>query len=749
MTEPRSSRYLYINPNNNRVHLRVPFIAGQNISTDNTCKSNVELKAFFEDGAAYEELESYKSALEFDMSLLEEGTSLRQVKEERLAQINTYMEAVIAMRDSYGQSVIHFLTKPSNLYSIQLRPRVQDPYSVVVNPVFNVNRRNDGAGNPLSPLYNSMHRIFPEVTLARPDPRTQLIGCVLIALPEGAAFQDILRVLKEQCQTLFGIEIDVQNYFKRTLDGTVKQEINQAHINALMGFGGDATAKDYIEALLGVCAPDLSTLLQGSPFYLGTYTKKEEKAERLSILTQFYLGVMNVYCRAQGISDKNFGMILDASPQLSQELVETVSQALSAGDDVEEALCVFFNLHASKFGLSHSLSAEDKDAIQQKFETGFRTVTATKENPHMDDFMILDLDARGENAKFITHQGLICTDFANIVDPTCANQKYFEQIRKDAAIHPEVITPKNESVITEVDIEPEVLLDKLSDVQWERLPKEAKEACQALPGFQVRQILDDVAKGKQDEADAILKASSDIQALLRKSGKFTDYSGRTFHCTAYEYAYWAKDTHMCRMLERHMDEETKAHLLIQIEKIEEEGLTYQQHGKTLTHSKHFDLTPLIEALEHFVNNFDEWYSAKNWHEIDTAWMAVGKAQREVPAHVAQEYCRKDRSFEPKPSFKEGTFPRSLTFSNYWVTGTKKDSWFPLASASTSGLGFDFALIRGAGRAHVGRPLELVGRGRWSSIDLTAVRHLDEVRSAELTQLRENLSQQGRTMGMSV
>uniref|UniRef100_UPI0013EF9F00 hypothetical protein n=1 Tax=Legionella yabuuchiae TaxID=376727 RepID=UPI0013EF9F00 len=537
--------------------------------------------------------------------------------------------------------------------------------------------------------------------------------------------------------------IDVQNYFNRTHDGSVKQEINQAHIDALMGFGEDANSNDYIEALLGVCAPDLSTLLQGSPFYLGTFANQEEKAERLSILTQFYLGVMNVYCRAQGISDNNFGVILDASPELSQALVEVVSQALSAGDDVESALCDFCNVHASEFGLSRSLSAEDKEAIQQKFETAFRTVTATKENPHMDDFMILDLEAHGENAKFVTHQGLICTDFANIVDPTCPYQKYFEQIRKDAATGPEIITAKNEPVMT-VDIEPEALLDKLSDVQWERLPKEIQEACRASPAFQNRQFLEDVAKGKQKEADVILQASSDKQSILRTPGKFTDYSGRTFHCTAFEYAYWAKDTHMCRMLEDHMDEETKAQLLARVEQMEEEGLTYQQHGLTIEHFKHFDLTPLITALEHYVNNFERWLQTGNWHERDAAWMAVGKAQREVPAHVAQEYCREDRSFlvdGKPPSFKEDTLPRALTFYNDMKR--TRCSWFPLAAASTSGLGFGFALERGRSRG-----CSMYG---WPgpSIDLAAVRHLDEVRSAELTSLRENLSQPDRTIGLSL
>ena len=75
-----------------------------------------------------------------------------------------------------------------------------------------------------------------------------------------------------------------------------------------------------------------------------------------------------------------------------------------------------------------------------------------------------------------------------------------------------------------------------------------------------------MAKGNQDEAETLLTATpANIQTLLRTPGIFTDYSGRTFNCTTYEYAYWAKDTHMCRMLESYMDAETKAQMLARID----------------------------------------------------------------------------------------------------------------------------------------------------------------------------------------
>ena len=61
--------------------------------------------------------------------------------------IEAYMEAIPAMQFTYGEAMTAFLARPSNLYSIQLRPRAQDGQSMVVNPAFTIKRRNTAAGS--------------------------------------------------------------------------------------------------------------------------------------------------------------------------------------------------------------------------------------------------------------------------------------------------------------------------------------------------------------------------------------------------------------------------------------------------------------------------------------------------------------------------------------------------------------------------------------------------------------------------
>ena len=179
---------------------------------------------------------------------------------------------------------------------------------------------------------------------------------------------------------------------------------------------------------------------------------------------------------------------------------------------------------------------------------------------------------------------------------------------------------------------------------------------------------------------------------------------------------------------------------MRIETMERDGLTYQQQGQERT-SAHFDLTPLKEALRDYTAGYDNWEYTRNWAAMMTAWMRVGCAQRDVPAHVAQEYCRRDRSFSPLPSFdvNEESLPRTLEFVNY-ETG-HEEPWFPLSDSPTSGLGFDFALIRRRGPGwERGLPgCGAVGReGACPCADLAAVSHLDEVRDADLRQSRETL-----------
>lgn len=253
-----------------------------------------------------------------------------------------------------------------------------------------------------------------------------------------------------------------------------------------------------------------------------------------------------------------------------------------------------------------------------------------------------------------------------------------------------------------------------------------------------------VARGQQDEAEILLNKpmeKGNYKTLQLAKEIFTDYSERKFVCTAYEYAYWAKDTHMCRMLEKHMDEDTKSEMLKCCEAIEKDGLKYNQQVKQTDGTqrveqfctKHFDFTPLKTTLERYSQGFDHW----NWDERKMAWMAVGITQRDLPVHVINEYCRPDRTFYPLPAFNEDKLPRVVTYYNHNI---RRDvSLYPLVISGSSGLGIDFALIRGRFRPAAVRARRC-GSGLRAACELAAVNRLDEARTIDLKQSVENLVQ---------
>lgn len=731
LTEPTAPRYIYVNPVNNLMHLFVPLVNGQEISTDNTCKASKALDDFFKNGEAKRELDAYKSALEFDLHILENAHPQKELKQKRLEQTKIYIAALTAVANNYSTAIAKLMQIPSNLYSIQLRPHDVDIHSKVVKPVFNIRRETDKKGTPRSALYNAMYRAYPNAIIC--SPQAQLEKALKMALPnEPPDFNAIQSTLKNQCQHLFKLDID----FTTSSDGT---PVSQASIDELMGFSLEtpATTKDYLDALLGRCAPNIWENINISPFYL---PDNLDNTEKLSLLTQFFLAQANIWCTANKISPKNFGVLLDASSSLSKQVAHLVVSTLSTGASVEAHLVTFLNEHHAQFGLSQLLSVHELGAIKQQFERTWKTVTATKENPHMDDFMILDTTSASGN--FVTHQGSICTDFSVLIKAGFQqlNSYYFQRIREDfnnAFIAK--VPHSNPQIKVCVDMDMDSLLLHFNEEQCKTLPQEVQDEYVKSPAFPLRTFLHHVAKGRQVEAESMLSANEEEQTLLLTKSTFTDYSGRTFTCSAYEYAYWAKDTHMCRMLKKYMSNETKEVMLKRVETIEEVGLTYTQHNKTIHGSKHFSFAPLKAALQAYVDGHAQWVNNYDWDALKDAWMKVGIAQRDIPAHVAQEYCWPGRSFNPLPRFDEDTLSRSLKFYNY-KTSTH-NHWFPIVLTDSSGLGIDFALLRTwESKKEVNEPAR--AEGTWltaqAKYDLAAMTHLDDVRTAELRLSRENL-----------
>ena len=247
----------------------------------------------------------------------------------------------------------------------------------------------------------------------------------------------------------------------------------------------------------------------------------------------------------------------------------------------------------------------------------------------------------------------------------------------------------------------------------------------------LKQLLQYVVEGEQDMAETLIKKNND---LLLYTETVTDLSGREFKTTAFQYALWAMDWHMWAMIQKYLPEEIQAKQLWTLE------------TKGTAHGNHFSLKELIDALQTYAIKIGkEWESddeqAKNhWCKV------VGEAQKRLPVHVVNEYCRNDRSFKPCPTEWESKLPRTRILDVYDSTQSKwvQGSWFTSPSTK-DGLGSTYAFYRydylwAHAEEVVWHGLEL-GLCSWNAVagDFKALQSLWKTRTQQLELLVRQLS----------
>jgi len=252
---------------------------------------------------------------------------------------------------------------------------------------------------------------------------------------------------------------------------------------------------------------------------------------------------------------------------------------------------------------------------------------------------------------------------------------------------------------------------------------------------ELNKFLHHVGFGEQNEAEKMLQ---DNPVLATLKGDLTDCSvypetydkHRVFpNITALQYAVWALDFHMWKMIKQHMEKNNQQqYIRAQLEELNDIArLTPQQGwlirpGKTISWPL-ISWTKLIEVLEKHVRIWDVIHLCQQ----------VGGAQLTLPAHVINEYSHPSRSFYPYPQWgdTEASLPR--TGVNDWINNRRNK------------LGKDFAWFRGSGgRAKPMRIAYTIGEAHRKVVETT--RHTD---SSCLNTLLASRTEQARGLLKSV
>lgn len=263
--------------------------------------------------------------------------------------------------------------------------------------------------------------------------------------------------------------------------------------------------------------------------------------------------------------------------------------------------------------------------------------------------------------------------------------------------------------------------------QWEELITETQAANvmelyvntqkSGILKTQIEAFLSLVATGKQQEAECMLQDNS---ALVLCSGPVQDHlTKRTFeNITAFQYAVWALDWHMWRMLQKYLPDNVAL-----------EQITGQKDND------HVDLSPLIQAYEEGLKHRTVIHSLHL--EIKAKYRGnIGRCQQTLPAHVINEFCHPERSFAPCPDFRDPAFlPRSFAISgvdNSWHCQDERQLDDFIYGRSTSSSAYRASGCRYGGSSKFVLHVDV------AQDDLKAFKSLYETRRAQRCELFEGL-----------
>lgn len=304
---------------------------------------------------------------------------------------------------TYPQTVADLLQKKTNCLSMCLSPIPLDDNLRLLPYVFSVNRGN--LNNGLGCVLRETLPNIPSVDIV--SPKSTLLQKVRNRFDEEERDVDdefvnkVRSFLLEKIGELVKDPIDLS---KANIGGG---EVNAAYLYSI--YNSKLSAEVVAESILGAClANEFWSGLSTSPFREAlALPDAGMKAEKLSILTQFFLAETNIFCYANKISGEDFGQILDNNISLCKELAAIIVTALADNQVVERCLVEFINNKYQEFGMSQVLEESEIKTMIDRFNVEYAMV---KDSPHMDEFLLFLPEVKG---KFVNHKNRISFHFSH------------------------------------------------------------------------------------------------------------------------------------------------------------------------------------------------------------------------------------------------------------------------------------------------------------------------------------------------
>jgi len=365
--------YIYIK--DDQVFCMMKVIGGHSIATDNTCKTYQALKDFFAN--APKELDTF---IYLCNALPTESTS------NILTQLRTYRTLLkiimekssyeMITRDSYQASI------PPGLHAMVLDSQTHpDNFLKSTNPIFFVAHKREGDGliEQRSVLGSTLRAAFADIRKENIKPSGPSVAAYAERarnepLPTSEEDETILKTLHSIWQALHYPEASWT-----LAEGALQERIEM--IKQTGDLDDNYDAGQIIHALDDKAAMLFQENLSSYAANILVNIPQEYHADKLSVLTQFFLATVNIYLYDKKDYQTNLGAVFDADQHLSSALAEKIKVALNAGNDAENAIVEFL----VEKRCMEALSPDEMAAIKAAFSTQY---LAIRDSDHMDEFFV-------------------------------------------------------------------------------------------------------------------------------------------------------------------------------------------------------------------------------------------------------------------------------------------------------------------------------------------------------------------------
>jgi len=437
---------MYIYLIDNKVYLTIPIIAGSDIATDNTCKTFQVLKNY---------IDNVQTELDFFGNLFELlGTNYNNHRE----QIQQYKNIVESLRQ---QGAFSGLQK-DNYNTRELKEFLNQSNSMVLDSQTN----RDNFLKSSKPTFSLKHKSLGQEEVSESILGIKLreaitnIKSIKLDTPSIDNFKEALPDIDinyeaplERCKEAW-LQAGFTERQWTDAGGALAERINQMltikeEDDEIFDKDQLCGALDSIWAIIAQNQVSFNSL--ANDIFTSTETN-EVKIDKISVLTQFFLGNINIYLKDIDSETINLGEIFDNSKDLSRSLAATVQESLTQGDNAADTIIYFLEEN----WLCPQLSEEQKQEAKKLFINRYITI---KDSDHFDEFFILPKDT---NSPWFYYGGAFSLELTQFASKFQTTKNQFKDFIE--SVNFEEVTRESDNSLPNIDFIDHFNLDNIEIV---------------------------------------------------------------------------------------------------------------------------------------------------------------------------------------------------------------------------------------------------------------------------------------------